>query len=91
MEKLIPKQRLKVKGFIVDANSRLNRVFKSFDSFNNEFSPGNRLINMFSSCFLFYSSDRKSAEIRKTYLHKPNEMLMYMFMISLLSKLSTML
>ena len=70
MEKLTDKQRLKVKSSIVDANNRLNGIFHSFDSFNNKFSSRNRLIDMFLSCFLFYLSDRKSAETRKTYLHK---------------------
>ena len=70
MEKLTDKQRLKVKSSIVDANNRLNGIFHSFDPFNNKFSSRNRLIDMFLSCFLFYLSDRKSAETRKTYLHK---------------------
>ena len=73
IEKLTSKWRLKVKCPIVDANNRLNGVFNSFDPFNNEFSPGNRLIDIFPSCFLFYLSDRKSAETRKTYLHKLNK------------------
>lgn len=51
----------------------MNGVFDSFDSFNNEFSPGNRLIDIFPSCFSFYLSDRKSAKTRKIYLHKLNE------------------
>ena len=70
MKKLTDKQRLKVKSSIVDANNRLNGIFHSFDPFNNKFSSRNRLIDMFLSCFLFYLSDRKSAETRKTYLHK---------------------
>ena len=59
IEKLTPKQRLKIKGSIINANNRLNGIFNSFDLFNNEFSPGNRLINLFSSHFSFYFSDRK--------------------------------
>ena len=70
MKKLTDKQRLKVKSSIVDANNRLNGIFHSFDPFNNKFSSRNRLIDMFLSCLLFYLSDRKSAETRKTYLHK---------------------
>ena len=59
MEKLTPKQRLKIKGPIIDTNNRLNGIFDSFDSFNNKFSPGNKLIDLFSSCFPFYFSNRK--------------------------------
>jgi len=53
----------------------LNGIFYSFDSFNNKFSSGNKLIDMFSSHFSFYSSDRKSAETRKIHLHKLNEII----------------
>ena len=59
IEKLTPKQRLKIKSSIINANNRLNGIFNSFDLFNNEFSPRNRLINLFSSHFSFYFSDRK--------------------------------
>ena len=73
MEKLISKQRLKIKGPIVDVNNRLNRIFNSFDSFNNKISPRNRLIDPFSSCFSFYFSNRKCTKTRKTHLHKLDE------------------
>ena len=73
MEKLTPKQRLKIKGPIIDANNRLNEIFDSFDPFNNKFSPGNRLIDLFPGCFFFYFSNRKYAETRKIYLHKLDE------------------
>jgi len=53
----------------VDANNRLNRVFNSFDPFNNEFSPRNKLIDIYSSCFSFHYSDRKSSNTKKTHLH----------------------
>jgi len=65
---------LNIKGPIVDANNRLNKVFPLFISFSSEFSPGDRLINIFSSCFSFYSSDRKSKESRKVYIHKLNKL-----------------
>ena len=41
-----------VKSSIIDANNRLNGIFHSFDSFNNEFFPRNRFIDMFPSHFL---------------------------------------
>jgi len=34
---------------------------------NNELSPGNRLIDLYSSCFSFYYLDRKSSNTRKTH------------------------
>jgi len=70
MENLTSKQRLKVKSFIINANNRLNGIFYSFNPFNNKFSPEDRLIDMFSSHFSFYISDRKSAKSRKTHLYK---------------------
>ena len=75
MEKLTNKQKLKVKSSIIDTNNRLNGIIYSFDPFNNEFSPGNRFIDMFPSCFSFYLSDRKSAETRKIHLHKLDEII----------------
>ena len=75
MEKLTPKQRLKIKGPIIDANNRLNGIFDSFDSFNNKFSPGNKLIDLFSSYFSFYFSNRKCTEIRKTHFCKLDEII----------------
>jgi len=75
MEKLTNKQRLKVKSFIIDANNKLNGTFNSLDSFNNKFSPGNRLIDMFPSHFSFYPSNRKSAETKKTHLCKLDEII----------------
>jgi len=52
----------------MNANNRLNRVFNSFDPFNNELSPENRLIDLYSSCFSFHHLDRKSSNTRKTHL-----------------------
>jgi len=75
MKKLTSKQRLKVKISIIDANNRLNGIFHSFDPFNNNFSPGNRLIDMFLSCFSFYLSNRKSAETKKIHLLKLNKII----------------
>ena len=51
----------------------MNGIFNSFNSFNNKFLPGNRLINLFSSHFSFHLSDKKSVETRKTYFCKLNE------------------
>ena len=75
MEKLTSKQRLKIKDPIIDANNRSNGIFDSFDFFNNKFSPGNKLIDLFSSCFSFYFSNRKCTETRKIHLCKLNEII----------------
>ena len=109
LETLTVKQWLKVKSSIVNANNRLNRLFNSFDPFNNELSPGNRLIDLYSSCFSFHHLDRKSSNTRKTHLchlipkqpllyqtqvskiKSPHLSLMYILIIPLLSKSSTML
>ena len=66
---------MNIKGSIVDANNRLNGIFNSFNSFNSEFSLGNRLIDIFSSCFSFHLSDRKSVEVKKVYLYKLNKLI----------------
>ena len=82
MEKLTIKQRLKIKGPIVDVNNRLNGVFDSFGLFNNKFYPENRLIDMFSSHFAFYLSNRKSIETRKTHFCKLNKIVFNMLINS---------
>ena len=73
LERLTPRQQLLLKGPIVDANNRLNRVFPSFDPFSNEFSPGDRLTDVFSSCFSFYSTNRRSEENIKAHICKLDE------------------
>lgn len=75
MKNLTAKQKLKIKGPIVDANNRLNSIFKSFDLFNLEFSPGNRLVDLFSSCIYFLCSDKRSINSRKSHIRKLNEVM----------------
>jgi len=48
----------------------LNEVFSSFDLFSSKFSPGDKLIDIFSSCFYFHSVNRKSKEGIKAYICK---------------------
>ena len=62
LERITPRQWLLLKEPIVDANNGLNRVFSSFDLFSSEFSSGDKLINVFSSCFFFYSMNRRNEE-----------------------------
>ena len=49
-----------IKGPVVDMDNRFNEVFPFFDSLNLELSPGCRIINSFSSYFLFYSFNKCS-------------------------------
>jgi len=76
LKKLTPKWQLKVKDSIVDANNRLNSIFNSFNPFSSKFSPGNRLIDIFSSRFSFHLSNRKCTEEEKIYLHKLDELIL---------------
>ena len=75
LEKLTPRQQLNIKDSVVGINNRLNRIFPSFNPFSTEFSPGDRLINIFSSHFYFHSTNRKSNESRKVHIHKLDKLL----------------
>ena len=68
---------MKVKGPIINTNNRFNGIFYSFYSFSNKFSPRNRLIDVFPSCFSFYLSNRKYAKVKKAYLHKLDELIFH--------------
>jgi len=57
----------------VDIDNKTNEVFPSFDLFSSEFSPGDRLIDVFPSCFSFHSTNRKSEENIKVYICKLDE------------------
>ena len=61
LEMLTPRQQLMIKDSIVDANNKLNGVFPSFDLFSSKFSPEDRLIDILSSCFSFYSVNRSKS------------------------------
>jgi len=56
---MISKQQQKLKSSIIDMNNHLNGIFSSFDSLNDIFHPGHRLIDIFPSCFSVadYTSD----------------------------------
>ena len=76
LERLTPKQQLNVKSPIIDTNNRLNGIFNSFNFFSCEFSLGNRLVNIFPSCFSFYLSDRKNVESKKAHICKLDELIL---------------
>ena len=73
MENLTTKQKLKIKEPIIDANNRLNGIFKLFDLFNLEFFSGNRLVDLFSNHISFSYSDRRSIDFRKSHIRKLDE------------------
>ena len=52
----------------MDMNNRFNEIIPSFSPFNHEFSLGNRLIDIFPSCFSFHSMNRKSKDNVKNHL-----------------------
>ena len=61
---------MNIKSSVADVNNRLNRVFSFFNPFSIKFSPKDRLIDIFSSCFSFYSTNRKSKENSKVHIDK---------------------
>jgi len=62
------KQCFKIKSFIVDVNNCLNGIFPWFDTLNRKISPGSRLIDSFSSHFLFYQANCKDKESKTIWL-----------------------
>ena len=73
MENITEKQRIRIKGSVVNANNYLNGIFSSFDSLNSEFSPDFRLVNNFSSYFSFYQTNHKDNESKAAHLCKLDE------------------
>ena len=69
---------MNIKDHVVDANNRLNGVFPFFNSFSTEFSHRDRLIDIFSSYFSFYSMNRKSEESRKVHICKLGKLTLQM-------------
>ena len=61
---------MNIKDSIMDMDNRTNKVFPSFDSFSSEFSPRDRLIDVFPSCFSFHFTNRKSKENIKAHICK---------------------
>jgi len=53
LEKLTPKQQLKFKSSIIDANNYLNGIFSSFDPFHKELSSNFRPVDNFPDLFSF--------------------------------------
>jgi len=55
-------------------NNRFNKVFSSFSPFNYEFSPGNRLIDIFPNHFSFHTLNRESDNNVKSHLLKLDDL-----------------
>ena len=62
IDHLTNKQRLCLKSPLINVDNKHNKFFPSFSFFNEEFKPGNHLINVFSDCFSFHpcSSNNKN-------------------------------
>jgi len=74
LENMTSKQQYKIKSSISNTNIYLNGIFPFFNFLNNKFCLGFRLIDFFSSCFLFYKVDHHSNESKKAYWNKLNEL-----------------
>jgi len=70
------KQWLKIKSSIININNHLSGIFLSFNSLNKESFPRSRLIDIFSSCFLFYKADHKKEESKAAYYCKLDEIVL---------------
>ena len=73
MERLTLRQQLNIKNPIMNIGNKTNKVFPSFDLFSSKFSPEDKLIDVFSSYFFFYFTNRKSEENIKVYIFRLNK------------------
>jgi len=62
------KQYFKINNSVVDANNCLCGTFLSFNSLNNKFFPGSRLIDSFFNYFSFHKVNHSNKESRNLYL-----------------------
>jgi len=51
---LIAKQRIQLKLPLIDVNNKCNEIFPSFCFFNEEFKPGNHIVDIFPNQFSFH-------------------------------------
>ena len=77
LDRLIPRQCTIIKSPIIDMNNRFNEFVLSFSLFNSNFSPGNRLIDVFTNQFSFYLVNRKSNNNVKSHLTKLNNLILH--------------
>jgi len=76
LDKHIPRQYVIIKSPIVDMDNEFNKIVLFFSLFNYEFSPGNKLIDVFSNQFSFYLVNKKSNNNVKSYLTKLNNLIL---------------
>ena len=90
LENIISKQWLLIKSSIVDTNNHLNGIFPLFNSLNSKFSPGSRLIDIFSSHFSFHQADYKNKESKAAQIPQftliNNNLLLYWRILDFFSK-----
>ena len=67
---------IKIKSLVINTNICLHGIFSSFNSLNSEFFPGSRLIDISSSCFLFYKANCYNKESKAVYLHKLDDFML---------------
>lgn len=72
LNNLIYKQQQKIKSPIVDMDNWYNKVFPSFNSFNKEFIPSHRLIDIFSNRFSFHITRKWYENSLKEYIWSLN-------------------
>ena len=59
-----------IKSLLVDMDNRFNKVFPSFNPLHSEFSPSNRVIDIFPSCFSFHLFNRNKNNNFKEYIQQ---------------------
>ena len=64
LENITSKQRQKIKSPIIDTNNHLNGIFSSFDSVNNRFSSGFKLLIFFLVIFSFIKQTTKTKKAK---------------------------
>ena len=70
LNKLISKQRLKVKSSIINANNCLNGIFPSFNPLYKELISGFCLVDTIPNCFSVNTVDYKIKNFKIAYLQK---------------------
>jgi len=70
LDSLTRHQHSLIKGHLVDTDNKFNEVFPSFISLHPKFSPGNRVIDIFSNCFSFNLFGKQKDNNLKTHIYQ---------------------
>ena len=73
---MISKQQIALKSFIVNTNNHLNGVSTSFNSLNEEFHLGKRLVDTFPNHFFFHKANRSSNNSKNHYCNLLNNIVL---------------